>query len=79
MTEPALPKRLRTADEIAALLAVPVTWVREHTRAETIPYVQLGRYKRYDEDEVLAWVETCRRGGRPTSFRGHHPAPGGRR
>src|SRR5262245_37082430 len=68
------PKSLRTAEEVAALLAVPVSWVREHTRAGTIPCVELGRYKRYDEDEVRAWVETCRKGGRPTSFRGYTPA-----
>jgi excisionase family DNA binding protein len=67
-------KRLRTAEEIAALLAVRVSWVREHTRAGTIPHVKLGRYQRYDEDEVLAWVETCREGGRLTSFRRYTPA-----
>jgi excisionase family DNA binding protein len=66
--------RLRTADYIAELLAVPVSWVREHTRAGTIPHVRLGRYVRYDEDEVLAWVETCREGGRPVRFRRYTPA-----
>jgi excisionase family DNA binding protein len=68
------PTRLRTAEEIAELLAVPVTWVREHTRAGTIPHVRLGRYIRYDEGQVFGWVAACRNGGRPTSFRRYTPA-----
>ena len=64
--------RLQTADEIAEILNVPVGWVREHTRSNAIPHVQLGRYVRYDLDEVLAWVESLKSGGGP-KFRRHHP------
>jgi excisionase family DNA binding protein len=50
--------RLVTAREIAEVLSVPETWVREHTRSGAIPHVELGRYRRYDLDEVLAWVDS---------------------
>lgn len=65
--------RLLTADEIAALLSVPVSWVREHTRSGAIPHVELGRYRRYREDDVLAWVEGLSAGG-GSRFRRYNPA-----
>ena len=36
------------------------------------PGVELGRYHRYDRAEVLAWVESLKRGDGPT-FRRHQP------
>ena len=57
--------RLLTADEVAERLAVPVSWVRESTRSGAIPVVELGRYRRYREADVLAWLEECSRPGRP--------------
>jgi excisionase family DNA binding protein len=67
-------ERLLNATQIADLLGVPTTWVREHARAGTIPHYRLGRYVRFKEAEVLAWVETCRQGGRQARFRGYDPA-----
>jgi excisionase family DNA binding protein len=64
--------RLMTAAEVGELLAVPVAWVREHTRTGAIPHVQLGRYVRYDRGDVLAWVESVKAGGGP-EFRKHQP------
>lgn len=64
--------RLLTAQEVADLLSVPVGWVRDHTRANNIPHVPLGRYVRYDRGDVLAWVEACKTGGGPR-FRRHQP------
>jgi excisionase family DNA binding protein len=57
--------RLLTADEVAELLGVPEGWVRERTRAGQLPHVALGRYRRYDRADVLAWVEEQKRGGLP--------------
>jgi excisionase family DNA binding protein len=62
-------ERLVNADAIAELLDVPATWVREHARANTIPHYKLGRYVRFRVDEVLAWLEECRAGGRPVALR----------
>jgi excisionase family DNA binding protein len=65
---------LRTAGEIAELLNVPPTWVLEHARAGTIPHVRLGRYVRFDEKDVLDWVETCRHGGRQAQLQRYDPS-----
>jgi excisionase family DNA binding protein len=48
--------RLLDAAEVADLLHVPVSWVRAETRAGRIPHLELGRYRRYDRDAVLAWL-----------------------
>jgi excisionase family DNA binding protein len=49
--------RLLTAREVAELLSVPVSWVRQESRADRIPHLRLGRYVRYDREAVLAWLE----------------------
>ncbi len=48
--------RLLEAHEIAAMLCVPVSWVREHTRLGDIPHIRLGRYVRYRHDTVVEWI-----------------------
>jgi excisionase family DNA binding protein len=65
-------ERLLEAREVAELLSVPVGWVREHTRSGAIPSIELGRYRRYDRGDVLAWVESMKAGGGP-AFRRHEP------
>src|SRR2546425_1029826 len=65
--------RLLDANEVAALLNVPVRWVRDATRAGKLPHVRLGRYRRYDSYDVLAWVEVQKAGGVAMSFRKHAP------
>jgi excisionase family DNA binding protein len=50
---------LLTIVEIAQLLQVPRSWVYSRTRrrsADRIPGFRLGKYWRFREDEVLAWV-----------------------
>ena len=64
---------LLTAAEVAERLAVPETWVREHTRSGTIPHLKLGRYRRYELGAVLAWLDQCQRGGQAATFRKHAP------
>lgn len=61
--------RLLDAHEVAELLHVPVTWVRESTRSGAIPHVQLGRYRRYREVDVTKWLEECSKPGRPVTRR----------
>ena len=54
-----------TVREVAELLQVPVSWVYGRMRkrsTERLPGYRLGKYWRFREDEVLAWVE-CHRGG----------------
>lgn len=60
-------RRLLSVSEVAELLQVPVTWVYERTRSRAInriPGFRLGKYWRYDEVEVVAWLERQRSGGR---------------
>ena len=57
--------RLLTIKEVAELLCVPVSWVYGRTRRralERLPGYRLGKYWRFSEDEVLAWVK-CQHGG----------------
>jgi excisionase family DNA binding protein len=62
-------ERLVSADVIAELLDVPATWVRQSARAGAIPHYRLGRYVRFREDEVIAWLAECREAGRATALR----------
>ena len=60
--------RLMNAGEVADVLQVRVSWVREATREGRLPHIALGRYRRYRQAEILAWVQDQRRGplvGRP--------------
>lgn len=57
--------KLLDAKQIADRLNVPVSWVREHTRSGYIPHVPLGRYVRYREAEVLAWLDDLSDGAGP--------------
>jgi excisionase family DNA binding protein len=56
---------LLTVHEVAALLQVPVSWIYGRMRkrsSERLPGYRLGKYWRFHEDEVLAWVESQRDG-----------------
>jgi excisionase family DNA binding protein len=48
--------RLLTAGEVADLLAVPESWVREATREGRLPHLALGRYRRYQRQTIEAWL-----------------------
>lgn len=61
--------RLLDAAEVAELLHVPVSWVRESTRSGAMPHVELGRYRRYRLAEVEAWLESCSKPGRTITLR----------
>lgn len=61
--------RLHDAKAIADRLGVPETWVRESARSGAIPHVRLGRYVRFDLDDVEAWLEECKQPGRSVRLR----------
>jgi excisionase family DNA binding protein len=62
-------ERLLDANEVADLLNVPVSWVRESTRSGVMPAIPLGRYWRYDRADVLAWIQSCKQPGRAIQLR----------
>jgi excisionase family DNA binding protein len=53
---------LLTVGEVAALLKVSRSWVYEHTRsrgtarAERLPYIKIGKYKRFDPLAVREFI-----------------------
>lgn len=61
---------LLTVRDVAELLRVPLSWVYERTRKrgqERIPGFRLGKYWRFREADVLAWIERQRVGVRPNA------------
>jgi excisionase family DNA binding protein len=58
---------LLTIQQVADLLHVPVSWVYGRTRKrsiERLPGIRLGKYWRFREEEIHAWVESQRGGHR---------------
>ena len=56
--------------EVAELLKVPESWVYDRTRrrsADRIPGFRLGKYWRFREADVLAWLERQRAGAKPNA------------
>jgi excisionase family DNA binding protein len=56
---------LLTVQEVAELLQVPVSWIYGRMRKRSrdrLPGYRLGKYWRFSEDEILAWVKRQRRG-----------------
>jgi excisionase family DNA binding protein len=53
---------LLTVEDVAALLKVSKTWVYEHTRtrgtarAERLPHIKIGKYKRFDPQAVREFI-----------------------
>jgi excisionase family DNA binding protein len=64
-----LSERLFDAAAIADRLGVPKSWVLESARSGSMPCVRLGRYVRFDLDDVERWIEECKRPGRTTALR----------
>ncbi len=57
--------RLLTAEEIAERLGMRTDWVWAQARAGRIPHVRLGRYRRFRESAIEAWVSDLETGGIP--------------
>ncbi len=58
---------LLTVEEVAEILHLHPSWVYERTRrraADRIPGFRLGKYWRFREADVLAWIERQRIGTR---------------
>lgn len=60
-------EKLLTIQQVADLLHVPVSWVYGRTRNRSkgrLPGIRLGKYWRFREEEIHAWVESQRGGHR---------------
>lgn len=52
-----------TIEEAADLLRVKASWLYERTRTNEIPHIKLGKYLRFDREELVAWASQFRRDG----------------
>lgn len=48
-------KRLKAGD-LEAIYQVPITWWYEQAKAGLIPHIRVGRYIRFDLEEVEGWL-----------------------
>jgi len=58
---------LLTVREVATLLRVPPSWVYDRTRrraADRIPGFRIGKYWRFRQADIFAWLERQRNGNR---------------
>ena len=67
------PTPLLDAKSAGELLGVPGSWCLQEARHDRIPHVRLGRYVRFDRDELVAWWR-----GRLRGPAGSSPASKGR-
>ncbi|MER8162154.1 MULTISPECIES: helix-turn-helix domain-containing protein [Streptomyces] len=68
-TEPHQPQHgpsrlLNTAEQAAALLQVPASWLRKKASADQIPYTKIGRHLRFSTDDLNAIIRDGARGPR---------------
>jgi excisionase family DNA binding protein len=53
-------EHLLTPGEAAEILRVKLSWLYQHTRRRTqdrIPFVKIGRYLRFREQDLVAYIE----------------------
>ncbi len=54
-------EHLLTPEEAAEILRVKLSWLYQHTRRRTqdrIPFVKVGRYLRFREQDLVAYIES---------------------
>lgn len=64
------PDALLDAKSAGLLLNVPASWLLQQAREDRVPYIKIGRYTRFDRDELIAWRKTQARGPKPLRRRG---------
>jgi len=52
------------ADQAAKLLGVPPRWLLEQARQQKVPHHKLGRYVRFDLDDLIKWLDETKRNPR---------------
>ncbi len=50
-------RRYVTIKKAAEALGVPDSWLYERTRKNAVPLIRLGKYVRFDLDELLEWAK----------------------
>jgi hypothetical protein len=69
------PGALLDAEEAGRLLNVKASWLLSEARHDRVPWVPVGRYVRFNADDLLAWAAGRSRGPRVRT--GNGPVPRG--
>jgi hypothetical protein len=67
------PGALLDAEEAGRLLNVKASWLLSEARHDRVPWVPVGRYVRFNRDDLLAWAAARSRG--PKVRTGTRPVP----
>ena len=54
--------RLLDAKQAGDLLGVPATWLLAQARGGKVPHVKLGKYTRFDPEDLERWLASVKRG-----------------
>jgi predicted DNA-binding transcriptional regulator AlpA len=56
---PSITKKLVDVREMAKVLNVPISWIYQRTMQgqEAIPHIKLGKYVRFNPDEVICFFQ----------------------
>jgi excisionase family DNA binding protein len=52
-----MEKNLIGTKKIAEKLNVPRSWIYSKTRTNEIPHYKVGKYRKFNESEVLDWLK----------------------
>lgn len=51
---------LMTAQDVAEMLSMKVSWVRQRVHKDEIPYYKIGNLVRFERNEIFKWLQTKR-------------------
>jgi len=52
-----MSQKLIGVNELAEILGVPPSWVYARSRTDSIPMIRVGKYIKFDLDEVMVWLK----------------------
>lgn len=53
-------KKLMTALDVADLLSMKVSWVRQRVHRDEIPYFKIGNLVRFSRNDIHKWLDAKR-------------------
>ena len=63
------PGRLMDVRELSKALKVPISWLYQRTRLGAIPCIRIGKYVRFDLQEVMDFLRHSERDGKAAAGR----------
>lgn len=53
--------QLLTAKQVAERLQITEAWVHEAARNGDLPYIEIGRYRRFEQADIDEWIASKRK------------------